>query len=86
MRVLYLNNSGSRWIFNTIQLMVVVVRDKEGILHTRKVREWRSFGNFSSCLFKFKGEILERLPNDTELMLRVQYKGSIIDRCPVVNL
>jgi len=88
MSALYLNNTGSRWIFDNIQMMVVVV-DDNGKRVLRKVREWRSFGNFASCMFKYKGLIWDLLPHDTELVQNAVYGNNrsgytVIDRCPVV--
>ncbi len=63
---LYLNNDGSRWVFTDPEGMKVYLFTKDGGVHLRKVRYWFSFGNFAGCAVKYKGKVIQRLPQDCE--------------------
>lgn len=63
-KILYLNNSGSRWITTTPEYLKV--RDEAGNLHRRKVLFYESFGNFAAAYFSWKGKKISRLPDDTD--------------------
>ena len=53
----YLNNSGSRWVvLENGKKVTHTFQTKSGKNVTRTVIEFRSFGNFGSCVISYKGK------------------------------
>jgi hypothetical protein len=66
MNMLYLNNTGSRWIVTGKDSMKFELQLPNGRSKILKARCFESFGNFAVIVFRYCGKQYKRFPSDTE--------------------
>jgi hypothetical protein len=54
--ILYLNNSGDRWIDSDKKEMQFVLVLPDGTKKVRKADYYESFGNFAATVYRYKGQ------------------------------